>query len=358
MNRKRISRVLNSMREMVLPQMLISSPFSLFYLTGLWVHPGERMVVLYLNANGEAKLFANRLFALKPENDLPLVEYDDTEDCIRILAQHLLPGRIGIDKDWPSRFTIRLINEKKDIVPVIGSPCIDHTRLYKDTEEAELMRESSHKNDAAILETIRRLRPGMTEKEAAQIYLDQAAALGGSGPSFDPLVCYGAGCAEPHHISDRTQLKKGDSIILDVGLMWQNYCSDMTRTVFLGKATDEQKRVYELVCKANAAGRAAVRPGVPLRDIDRAARSVIEDDGYGRYFIHRTGHGIGLEVHEFPDVSSSSEVIAAPGMIFSVEPGIYLPGLFGVRIEDLVYVTEYGCETLNQASRDLTELEL
>ena len=151
-------------------------------------------------------------------------------------------------------------------------------------------------------------------------------------------------------------LKEGDAVILDVGLTWQSYCSDMTRTVFLGKATDEQKRVYDLVRAANAAGRAAVRPGVAMRDIDWAARKVIEDAGYGPYFIHRTGHGIGLEVHEYPDVSASSDAVAKPGMIFSVEPGIYLPGKFGVRVEDLVAVTEDGCETLNKTSRELVEI--
>ena len=129
--------------------------------------------------------------------------------------------------------------------------------------------------------------------------------------------------------------------------------SDMTRTVVLGKATDEMKRVYDLVKKANEAGRRAVRPGVPMCEIDRAARRVIEEGGYGPYFIHRTGHGIGLEVHEIPDVSATNQTVAQPGMIFSIEPGIYLPGRFGVRIEDLMLVTEDGGECLNALPRDL-----
>ena len=152
-------------------------------------------------------------------------------------------------------------------------------------------------------------------------------------------------------------LKNGDSVILDVGLVLDDYCSDMTRTVFCGAPTDEQKRVYDLVLRANEAGRRAVRPGVPLKEIDRAARSVIEDAGYGAYFIHRTGHGIGLDVHEFPDVSASSEAVCAPGMVFSVEPGVYLPGRFGVRIEDLVAVTEDGGETLNVKSHEMKVIE-
>ena len=218
------------------------------------------------------------------------------------------------------------------------------------------MRESSRKNDEATLQTLSALRTGMTESEVAGIHTTAAKALGSSGPSFPPLICFGANCAEPHHATAQDVLKAGDSVIVDVGLTWQSYCSDMTRTVFIGPVSDEHKRVYDLVCAANAAGRAAVRPGVPLSEIDRAARRVIEEGGYGQYFIHRTGHGIGLETHEFPDVSASSAAIAQPGMTFSIEPGIYLPGRFGVRVEDLIAVTPDGCETLNAAPRDLTVL--
>ena len=356
MKTNRIQRVVQAMREMGLEQMLISAPASMYYLTGKWIYPGERMVALYLNSQGGIRLYANRLFALTGTVDIPLVEYDDTEDCVKLLADGLLPGRIGIDKDWPSRFLIRLLDARGDLRPVIGSPCIDQTRLCKDEEELCLMRESSLKNDQTILAAIPQLRLGMTETDVADIYLKESAARGSGGPSFAPLICFGPNCAEPHHVTDKSVLREGDAVILDVGLTWRSYCSDMTRTVFMGKASDEQKRVYDLVCAANAAGRAAVRPGVPMKEIDRAARKVIEDAGYGKFFIHRTGHGIGLEVHEFPDVSAVSEAIAKPGMIFSVEPGIYLPGKFGMRVEDLVAVTEDGCETLNKAPRELKEI--
>ena len=142
-------------------------------------------------------------------------------------------------------------------------------------------------------------------------------------------------------------------MILDVGLNLNHAMSDMTRTVFLGRATDEQRRVYDLVLRANEVGRRAARPGIPLSDIDRAARSVIEQAGYGARFIHRTGHGIGLSVHEPPDVSSANGLICRPGMVFSIEPGVYLPGAFGVRVEDLVAVTQDGAETLNALDREL-----
>jgi len=352
----RIERVLENMLRMGIEQALVSTPASVFYLTGKWIHPGERMLALYLRSDGTVCLYANRLFALKGQVDIPLIEYDDTDDCVSILCSGISEGKIGIDKMWPSHFTIRMMEQRCDVQPVVGSACVDDARLCKDEEELKLMRESSQKNDETIKRVISSLRTGMSESEVGGMYAAISEELGSSRPSFSPLICFGANCAEPHHDTDKTILKSGDSVILDVGLTWQSYCSDMTRTVFMGKATDEQKRVYEIVCAANAAGRAAVRPGISLKDIDRAARKVIEDAGYGPQFIHRTGHGIGLEVHEFPDVSATSETIAKPGMVFSVEPGIYLPGKFGVRVEDLVVVTSYGCETLNSAPRDLTIL--
>lgn len=353
MKKERLARVIAGMGKMGLEQIIVSAPASVFYLTGTWIAPGERMLALYITADGSATLYANRLFALSGSVDVPLVEFDDTDDPAKLLAAAMRPGKIGIDKFWPSQFTIRLMEARGDIRPVLGSACVDDARMRKDAEELQLLRESSAKNDRATAAAISALCAGKTEADVAAAYLAAAKAEGASGPSFEPLICFGANCAEPHHVTDSAStLRAGDSVIIDVGLRWQSYASDMTRTVFFGAATDEQKRVYDLVCAANAAGRAAVRPGLPLSAFDHAARKVIEDAGYGKYFIHRTGHGIGLQEHEPPDVSSVSETIAEPGMVFSIEPGIYLPGRFGVRVEDLVAVTETGGETLNALGRE------
>ena len=351
MKQERLDRVIRNMKETGLSQTIVSAPASVFYLTGTWVHPGERMLALYINEDG-ATLFANRLFALAGNVDAPLVEFDDTDDSVAVLASVVKPGKLGIDKFWPSQFTLRLMEARPDVKCTLGSKCVDDARMFKDAEELDLMRVASLKNDEATRRVIASIHAGMTENELAAVYMQAAKELGAEGMSFEPLTCFGANCAEPHHGTDDTVLKSGDSIIMDEGLTWKSYCSDMTRTVFFETATDEQKRVYELVERANRAGREAVRPGIPLREIDRAARKVIEDAGYGQYFIHRTGHGIGLETHEPSDVSATNEVLTAPGMVFSVEPGIYLPGRFGVRVEDLVAVTEDGGETLNKLDRD------
>jgi len=315
MNASRIERTLRAMERAGLEQILVSAPASVYYYTGIWVEPMERMLALHIRKNGDVRLYANRLFALGGA-DVPLTEFDDTDDCVAVLAQGVDAGRLGIDKIWHSQFTIRLMQARRDVTPVLGSAPVDEVRMRKDASELEEMRAASRMNDAATAAAIRALRVGMTEEDVAAAYRQAAKAEGSRGESFDSLICFGANCAEPHHATGGDRLREGNSVIIDVGCLNGYYCSDMTRTVFCGHVYDEQRRVYELVKAANAAGRAAARPGVPLKDIDRAARRVIEDGGYGKYFIHRTGHGIGLNVHEPPDVSASGEVIARPGMVF------------------------------------------
>ena len=245
------------MEAMGLEQIIVSAPASVFYLTGTWVRPGERMLALYVHKSGEARLFANRLFALAGNVDAPLSEFDDTEDPIALLSQSVRPGTLGIDKSWPSHFTLRLMEARKDVRCVVGSAPVDDARMCKDEEEIALMRESSLKNDQAIVTAMGAIRAGAKESDVGAAYDRAAAALGATGNSFPSLICFGANCAEPHHSTDDTLLSAGDSVILDVGLCWRRYCSDMTRTVFYGAPTDEQKRVFDLVCKANAAGIAA-----------------------------------------------------------------------------------------------------
>ena len=350
MNQSRVNRVVELMKRDHLPCILVSATESVNYLTGRWISPGERMLALVITDKGGVRLFANKLFMQQAAPDLPLTEYDDTEDCVSILADALPKdvGALGIDKRWPSHFLIRLMEKRPDIQMKLGSAPVDDARMCKDADELDAMRRSSRLNDEVLKKLMSTVRAGETERQLAERYVEIARSMGAAGYSFQPLVCFGANCAEPHHDSDDTPLKEGDSIIFDVGLDLNHAMSDMTRTMFFGAPTDEMKRVYELVRRANLAGKAAVKPGARLCDVDHAARQVIEEAGYGEYFIHRTGHGIGLEVHEPPDVSAVCERPLEPGMIFSIEPGIYLSGKFGVRIEDLVTVTEDGCEVLNQ----------
>lgn len=357
MKKARLQRMIANMEQVGLSQMILSAPASIYYLTGQWIEPHERMLALYIDANGSAVFFANKLFAAKEDADFQLVEYDDTVNPVLALAENMKAGSLGIDKAWPSRFLIDLMQMKPNIQPMQGSPVVDQTRMYKDQEEMEALRKASELNDRVMAHALSHVEEGMTEMEVCKIIDEQYTKGGAIGTEAATLACFGAGGAEPHHDSDTTRLKAGDGILIDTGKPLDRYYSDMTRTVFFRSATDEQKKVYDLVRRANRAGIDAVRPGVKLADIDRAARSVIEEAGYGAYFTHRLGHGIGLEIHEPPDVSSVSEAIAQPGMAFTIEPGIYLADQFGVRVEDVVMVTEEGVDVLNHHTKELQIIE-
>jgi Xaa-Pro dipeptidase len=234
-----------------------------------------------------------------------------------------------------------------------ASKCVDLIRARKDEKELDLMRAASLLNDRAMEEIQGFIHEGVTEKELAEAVSGIYKRLGTEGVSFETLIGFGANAADGHHAPDDTKLREGDAVLIDMGCIKDGYCSDMTRTFFFRSVSDRMKAVYNLVKTANEEARAKIRPGVPLRDIDGIARKIISDAGYGKYFTHRLGHFIGIEVHEFGDVSGASEIIAEPGMVFSIEPGIYLPQEGGVRIEDLVIVTETGCETLNHVPREL-----
>ena len=177
--------------------------------------------------------------------------------------------------------------------------------------------------------------------------------LGTQGPSFGPLVSFGANAAEGHHKPDSTVLKPGDCVLFDVGCRVNDYCSDMTRTFFYQSVTEKQREVYEVVKRANLAAQAAMKPGMRFCDIDKVARDIITEAGYGPNFTHRLGHCIGIEVHDAGDVSAANQDVVEEGMIFSCEPGIYLPGEFGVRIEDLMLITRDGAMSLNKDSKEL-----
>jgi len=179
----------------------------------------------------------------------------------------------------------------------------------------------------------------------------QYAAEGCDSTAFLPIVSYGAHAADPHHEADQTRLKAGDCIVIDMGCRKNRYCSDMTRTFFCRAADPKYAAIHDLVREANELAESMLRPGVPLCDLDKAARDHISAAGYGEYFTHRLGHFIGQTEHEKGDVSATNTTLAKPGMIFSIEPGVYLPGEFGVRVEDLVLVTEDGCEILNHVDK-------
>lgn len=363
MNTARVTRVLARLQERGLTQMLVCDPLSIWYLTGYYTQPYERFFALYL-AQGAgsapvATLFCNRLFPDASACCENVVLFSDTDDPVPLVADacdHTQP--LGIDKDLAARWLLPLMDAGAAQGFVLASDAVDATRSIKDAREQDLMREASRINDQAMSWLAAQVREGVTEEEIAAGLLGTYRQLGAEDHSFTPIVSFGANAADPHHEPDQTVFHKGDMVLFDVGCKYQWYCSDMTRTFFTAEPTAHQREVYETVRHANEAAEAIVRPGVTFAQIDRTARSIIEEAGYGPSFTHRLGHQIGLVDHEPGDVSSSHDEPVQVGQCFSIEPGIYLPGDIGVRIEDLVIVTDDGCEVINHYPHEVCVLEV
>ncbi|MDO4432053.1 MAG: aminopeptidase P family protein [Aerococcaceae bacterium] len=348
-----LDRILIKMYANDMSNLLISDPVSIHYLTGYHTHPGERLLLLNIASDGNHQLYVNQLFPLaRVDAAIEIITYKDGEPVIQWLSERLLPGKTGIDKFWPSHFLIELMQQHKDLTPVQGSFIIDDLRSIKSEAEQTLMKKASQLNDEAMQQLIDLVQYGLSEQAMVQQLAQIYQSLGCDGFSFEPIIAYGKNAADPHHETNHDKPQRGEAVVLDIGTRYEGYCSDMTRTIFYGEPDEESLHIYQLVKAANEAAIAQVKPGVSFAEIDRAARDIIEKAGYGQYFTHRTGHFIGREVHEAGDVSAFNHELAQVGQIFSIEPGIYLPNKIGVRIEDLVLVTEDGCEVLNHVSKD------
>ncbi len=230
---------------------------------------------------------------------------------------------------------------------------LERLRQCKDAEERESLIAAQRIAERALDDVLGLLRPGLTEREVAAELTYRMLKYGGEENSFDPIVVTGSKTSMPHGVPGDKVIREGDFVTMDFGTKRDGYCSDMTRTVAVGHVTEEMRRVYGVVLEAQLAGIAAARPGVPGKDVDAAARQVIEKAGYGAYFGHSFGHSVGLEIHENPRFAPREETLMPVGAAVSAEPGIYLPGRFGVRIEDVVILTEDGCEDITRAPKEL-----
>jgi Xaa-Pro dipeptidase len=337
----------------------------LFYLTGLSFHLSERPVVALFPVNRPAVIVLPALEAIKVEQaavGLETFPYTDEEGYSSAFqsacaALDLTGCAIGVEALRMRLLEARLLERHAPgcrLVP--AEETLAELRMRKDAQELEHMRRAIAITEAALEATMRQVQVGMTEKKVAARLTVEMLQGGGEGLSFPPIVVAGPNGASPHATPSDRPIQAGEAIIVDCGITVGGYAADITRTFAIGELEPEMARVYEVVRAANAAGRSAAGPEVPAEDVDRAARAVIEEAGYGEYFIHRTGHGLGLETHEPPYIVAGNRQILEIGMTFTVEPGVYLPGRGGVRIEDDVVVTPGGAESLTTFPRDFTPL--
>lgn len=272
-----------------------------------------------------------------------------------VIAEHQI-RRMGFEdaymtvQDW-ERYRKALSCE---LVP--AAELLRQLRMVKDEEELEAMVAAQRIAERALADILEEIRPGVTEKEIAARLQYLMLHYGASDMSFDPIVVSGPNGSLPHGVPSEKEIRQGEFVTMDFGCICHGYCSDMTRTVAVGYATEEMQRVYQTVFSAQLAGIAAAKAGLTGREVDGAARAVIEAAGYGDYFGHSFGHGVGVEIHESPNASPMNDSPLPVGAVISAEPGIYLPGKLGVRIEDVILLTEDGCKNITKAPKDLIVL--
>lgn len=347
------------LKENELDAVVVTSPQNFFYFSGSRLDSQERLQAIVIPSDGEASVVVHEMFEQQvnlPEN-VQKVFWHDGDDAISVLAA-ILPGagKVAIDNQWPSGNLIQLMDAAAKLTYAAGDQILAALRAVKDELEIRLLKESARYADQVMDSLLSFLKPGVTEQEAALELERLFKQKGVNQLSFDPVVAFGPNSAVPHHEPGDTVLKEGDIVVVDMGGIKEQYCSDITRTFVVGEPTAEAAEVYEVVRQAQDEAVKAIKPGMLRKEIDQAARNIITKAGYGDYFTHRTGHGIGMEVHEEPYLSAGDDQPLQEGMVCSVEPGIYLPGKFGVRIEDIVAVTANGAERLNNFPRKLKKI--
>lgn len=336
--------------------LFVSNLHNVRYLTGFTGSNGA----LILFRGGRALFFTDPRYTEQAREQV---------DCRAVVAKGPLLDAIAVELKRHSRLKVgferdhlsvgqfagfeKLLPARVRLVPLEG--LIEGLRFIKDDREIELIRASVHTNSKALAAALKRLKPGMTESALAAEIDYQSRKLGADGPAFDTIVASGPHAALPHAQPGSARISEG-MLLIDMGAFQGGYASDMTRMVYLGEADTRYRRLYTAVLEAELGGIDAVRPGAKTADVDKAARNILKKHDLDRYFVHSTGHGLGLEIHEGPRIGRKAPGALMAGMVITIEPGVYLPGWGGIRIEDTVLVTDTGCEILTPTSKALIEI--
>ena len=366
----RVERLAARQRDAALDFLaLVPGPNMLYFTGAPMLHVSERPTLALLPAKAGLKPivvlpgFEAGKFRAGSALDWQVRTYEDGVDyrsafaaALREIAPDGRPIRIGVEPIGARFLEIDLLTHALPNATLVSAAAvIDAMRVVKDAGEVEAMRRAIQLTERVLSECLEEIRPGMTERQVGGMLNERASRLGARS-GFGILIQTGLSAAFPHGEAGDRVLQMGEMLLMDFGFYVGDYPSDITRTIAIGEPSVKMRQIYAVVQAANAAGRAAVRPGARCEDVDAATRQVIEAAGYGEYFTHRTGHGLGLEIHEPPYLVRGNKQLLEPGMVFTIEPGIYIEGLGGVRIEDNVVVTETGGESLTTFTRDLLVL--
>ncbi len=360
----KLQELQNYLRENSLDAAFITTPDNVFYFSGFESDPHERLlgVMVFKEATP---------FLICPKMEMPdavaagwkyeVVGHEDTQNAWDVVAKTVATRNIdftslAIEKSHLTVERYEAIQERYPELKFAGiDELVNSLRICKGEEELVKLRKAAELADYAIQVGCDAIAEGKTEMEILN-EIESAIKAKGYAMSFDTMVLAGEKAASPHGTPGDRKVQKGDLILFDLGVIYDGYCSDITRTVAFGQPGEEQMAIYNAVRKANEDAIASVKPGVRAMDLDKVARDVIAEAGYGEYFTHRLGHGLGISVHEFPSINGSNEIILNPGTVFTIEPGIYKTNVAGVRIEDDVVVTNDGVEVLTKFTKELVIL--
>lgn len=334
------------------------------YLTGADFHLMERPLILFVPPLGTPVLVIPALEVPKWEEtgvDAIVHAWRDDEGpekAFTMVANTFRKMVIGVESLRMRVLEGQIIEEitRGSVVPA-DNVFVD-LRIVKQPDEVDKHRRAVEISERALRNLIDNLQLGMRERDIARMLSQIQRDLGGGDDSFTPLVLIGPRTALPHGVPGDTPLQEGDALLIDFGTTYEGYVSDITRTFFVGEASSDARSLYEAVLAANTAGREAIRPGIMAGRIDDIASQKLRTAGFGDYILHRTGHGLGIDIHEHPNINTGNDVILSPGMVFTIEPGLYVDGHLGVRIEDNVVVTDDGYESLSKFPRELMVLDL
>ncbi|MGZ1610265.1 M24 family metallopeptidase [Staphylococcus argenteus] len=345
-----ISKIIDELNNQHADAAWITTPLNVFYFTGYRSEPHERLIALLIKKDGTQVLFCPKMEVeevkaspfkgeivgyLDTENPFSL--YPQTINKLLIESEHLTVAR---QKQLISDFNVASFGDI-DLT-------IKHLRNIKSEDEIEKIRKAAELADKCIEIGVSYLKEGVTEREVVNHIEQTIKQYGVNEMSFDTMVLFGDHAASPHGTPGNRKLQQNEYVLFDLGVIYEHYCSDMTRTVKFGEPSQEAQNIYNIVLEAETSAIKAIKPGIALKDIDYIARNIISKNGYGDYFPHRLGHGLGLQEHEYQDVSSTNTNLLEAGMVITIEPGIYVPNVAGVRIEDDIFVTENGYEVLTK----------
>jgi Xaa-Pro aminopeptidase len=350
--RARIERLRKQLAQDRIDLIAIAPTPNMRYLLGFAPKYDERLCVLLVTPH-DARLVVPHLNANQVESHTGMssIRWTDDEGPRRALSQAFSElglervNTLAVDDTMHASDLLILQDLVRPTRAIAGDAVLARLRMIKSDSEIEWLARAAAQADRALLIGAEACKPGVTERQVAEAITTFFQRDGAEHVDFT-IIASGPNSAFPHHLSGARRLEKGDTIIIDIGATLNGYKSDVTRVVQLGEPSTEVRRAYELVLEANQRGRQSVKPGIRASQVDRATREPIERAGMGMHFFHRTGHGLGIEEHEPPWISAVSETVLEPGMVFSIEPGIYLQGKFGIRIEDIVVVTADGSRTL------------